>query len=196
VTISTERAGLEEMTPQGVLGDPRQLSFAALVADKSRFRAWYDEALPRVYRYLLTRCGDEALAEEVTQEAFIEALRARRRFEGRSDPVTWICAIGRNRLIDHVRHDRRTAIRHLRLVESRGDLESSAWGASDERETVDRALATLLPDQRVALMFRYLDQMSVREVARLMHRSESATESLLSRARERFRLAYEGQTDA
>lgn len=63
-------------------------------------------------------------------------------------------------------------------------------------ELPHQALAKLLPDQRVALMFRYLDQMSVREVAKLMHRSESATESLLSRAREAFRLAYEGQTDA
>lgn len=184
------------MTPQGVLGDPRPLSFAALVADPTRFRAWYDEALPRVYRYLLTRCGDEALAEEVTQEAFIEALRARRRFEGRSDPVTWICAIGRNRLIDHVRHDRRSASRHLRLIEADADRESRTWGESDAREDVHRALSALLPDQRLALMLRHLDQLPVRDIAGLLHRSESATESVLSRAREAFRVAYEGQNDA
>ena len=182
------------MTPHGAPSETT-ITFAALVADPPRFRAWYDDALPRVYRYVLTRCGDEALAEEVTQEAFIEAVRARRRFEGRSDPVTWICTIGRHRLIDHVRHDRRSVSRQLRLVDTHADVDSRRWAQSDEREDVGRALGALLPDQRLALMLRYLDQLPVREIARSLHRTESATESLLSRARGAFRRAYEGKTD-
>jgi RNA polymerase sigma-70 factor, ECF subfamily len=182
------------MTPVAETQDGRSLE--ALVADPVRFRDWYDDALPRVYRYVLTRCGDVTLAEDVTQEAFVEAIRNRRRFEGRSDAVTWICAIARNRIADHVRHDRRSASRHLRLIEAGSDRESSAWGESDAREDVHRALSTLLPDQRLALMLRYLDQLPVREIADLLQRSESATESMLSRAREAFRTAYEGKSDA
>ena len=174
---------------------PPGLTFASLVANQARFRLWYDDALPRVYRYLLARCGDQALAEEATQEAFVEAVRFRDRFQGRSDPVTWICAIGRNRLVDHVRNDRRVASRHLRLVDSRADHEASVWHASEVRDRVERALTALSPEQRLALMFRYLDEMSVREISSHLGRSESATESLLGRAREGFRRAYEGQTD-
>jgi RNA polymerase sigma-70 factor (ECF subfamily) len=194
VNLSIERTGSEVMTPFGATD--QAVSLDSLVADPLLFRTWYDEALPRVYRYLLTRCGDQALAEEVTQEAFVEAIQSRRKFRGRSDPVTWVIAIGRNRLVDHIRHDRRSASRHLRLIDSRRDLESSAWRTSDEREAIDQALATLLPDQRLALTLRYLDQLPVREIASLLHRSESATESVLSRAREAFRLAYEGHSDA
>jgi RNA polymerase sigma-70 factor (ECF subfamily) len=194
VNIGIERTGSEVMTPVRLTADAGSLQ--TLVADPVRFRAWYDEALPRVYRYLLTRCGDQELAEEVTQEAFVEAIRSRRKFRGQSDPVTWVIAIGRNRLVDHIRHDRRGAARHLRLIDSRRDLESSAWRTSDEREAIDQALATLLPDQRLALTLRYLDQLPVREIAALLHRSESATESVLSRARDAFRLAYEGHSDA
>jgi RNA polymerase sigma-70 factor, ECF subfamily len=51
-------------------------------------------------------------------------------------------------------------------------------------------------DQRMALLFRYLDDLSVREVARLIGRSEKAAESLLARGRESFRQAYGGQFDA
>jgi RNA polymerase sigma-70 factor, ECF subfamily len=171
------------------------ISLEDLVADPVRFRAWYDDALPRVYRYLMARCGDQSLAEEATQEAFVEAIRSRRRFAGRSDPVTWICAIGRNRLVDHARRDRRGAARHLRLVEERVNAESP-WRTSDERDAVEAALTFLAPDQRLSLTLRYLDQLPVREIAGLLHRSESATESLLSRAREGFRRAYEGHTDA
>jgi RNA polymerase sigma-70 factor (ECF subfamily) len=194
VNLGIERTGSEVMTPFGATD--QAVSLEALVADPLLFRTWYDDALPRVYRYLLTRCGDQALAEEVTQEAFVEAIRSRRKFRGRSDPVTWVIAIGRNRLVDHIRHDRRSASRHLRLIDSRRDLESSAWRTSDEREAIDQALATLLPDQRLALTLRYLDQLPVREIAALLHKSESATESVLSRAREAFRLAYEGHSDA
>src|SRR4029077_10931102 len=141
------------------------VSLETLVADPVRFRAWYDEALPRVYRYLLTRCGDQELAEEVTQEAFVEAIRSRRKFRSESDPVTWVIAIGRNRLVDHIRHDRRSATRHVRLIDSGRDVESSAWRTSDEREAINQALTTLLPDQRLALTLRYLDQLPVREIA-------------------------------
>jgi len=182
------------MTPARSTADA--VSLETLVADPVRFRAWYDEALPRVYRYLLTHCGDHELAEEVTQEAFVEAIRSRRKFRGQSDPVTWVIAIGRNRLIDHIRHDRRGAARHLRLIDSRRDLESSAWRTSDEREDVERALSNLSAEHRLALMLRYLDQLPIREIASLLHRSESATESVLTRAREAFRLAYEGHSDA
>jgi RNA polymerase sigma-70 factor (ECF subfamily) len=167
-------------------------SFAELVGNEARFRVWYDEALPRVYRYLLARCGDQSVAEEVTQEAFIEAVRHRRGFEGRSDPVSWICAIGRNRLADHVRRDHRDRARHLRLINVQSDQDPRAWRQSDVREDVERALATLTPEHRLALILCYLDGMRVREVAGLLHRSESATESLLTRAREAFRRAYQG----
>lgn len=170
-------------------------AFEALVADQARFRTWYDDALPRVYGYLLARCGDRSLAEEATQEAFVEAFRARRRFEGRSDPVTWVCAIGRNRLADHVRRDRRSADRQLRLIGAYSEPETSAWRQNDVREGVERALTALTAEQRLSLALRYLDHLHVREIAALLHRSESATESLLGRAREAFRRAYEGQTD-
>src|SRR6266550_7935363 len=143
----------DQMTPSVTSGGGAP-SFDELVANPVRFRLWYDDALPRVYRYLLARCGDQSLAEEATQEAFVEAIRSRRRFEGRSDPVTWICAIGRNRLVDHVRHDQRSARRHLRMINARQDLESTAWQESDEREAVEQALTKLLPDQRLALMLR------------------------------------------
>jgi DNA-directed RNA polymerase specialized sigma24 family protein len=45
-------------------------------------------------------------------------------------------------------------------------------------------------DQRTALMLRYLDNLSVRDIGRLFGRSEKAAESLLTRAREHFRRAY------
>lgn len=171
---------------------PRALE--ALVRDPEAFRDWYDRTLPRVYRYLLSRTNDVSLAEELTQQVFVEAVRHPRRFDGRSDVVTWLCAIGRNKLVDQFRRSGRDADRHQRLtLVQQGPADSTA--AFDERDAIHAALGHLPHDQRLALIFRYLDQMSVREVASQLSRSEKATESLLSRGREAFRAAYGGPID-
>lgn len=174
-----------------------QPSLAALVRDEARFRAWYDAVLPRVHRYLAARCGgDEALAEELTQQTFVEAIRNRSRFDGRSDVVTWLCAIGRNKLVDHHRRHGRDQRRHGELLDQHRLRADAAWRSSEARDAVERALAVLPADQRLALLFRHLDGLSVREVAAVIGRSEKATESLLARARDAFRRAYGGRTDA
>jgi len=170
---------------------------AAIVRDESRFRDWYDATMPRVYRYLAARCGgDDALAEELTQQTFVEAIRHRDRFDGRSDVVTWMCAIGRNKLVDHFRRHGREVRRHERLISDHVEAPDAPWRAAETRDAVETAMAQLPSDQRLALLFRYLDGLSVREVARAIGRSEKATESLLARGREGFRRAYGGRTDA
>ena len=169
----------------------------ALVRDEDAFRDWYDDAMPRVYRYLVSRCGgDHALAEELTQQTFVEAIQRRDRFHGRSDVVTWLIAIGRNRLIDHYRRHGRDERRHGHLIDvSRLDADTD-WDRHERRDEVEAAMATLPPEQRLALLFRYLDDLPVRDVAAALGRSEKATESLLVRARVNFRRAFGGRTDA
>ena len=167
-------------------------SFAALCADEIAFTAWYEGALPRVYGFVHGRVGgDHALAEDITAQAFQEAIRAHRSFDGRSDPVTWICSIARNRVLDHYRRVAREQVRHLRLVvtDLRAD-DTRDWERVDRQDSVLTALSALAPFERNALILRYLDGYSVRETARLIGRSEAATESLLSRARERVRAAF------
>lgn len=171
-------------------------SLAAIVADETAFRAWYDAVLPRVYRYLLARCAhDVALAEELTQQTFVEAIRRRHQFDGRSNVVTWMCAIGRTKLVDDFRRAARDERRQLRLVQG-GTDPGSSWEAVEARQAVEATLARLTPEQRLVLVFKYLDGLPVAEIARAIGRSESATESLLVRAREAFRRAHGGSSDA
>jgi hypothetical protein len=107
-------------------------------------------ALPRVYGFVHARTGgDGTLAEDVTAQAFLEAIRARHGFDDRSDAVTWICSIARDRLIDHYRGAERDRARHLRLIVT--DLnarERSAWERLDDRDAVLSVLATLPPIER------------------------------------------------
>lgn len=136
------------------------------------------------------------MAQELTQETFISAIRGRGRFDGRSDPMTWIIAIARSRLVDHYRREAREERRHLRVVvqeisRAEGSAADAAWDA-DERASVLAALRGLPAEQPAALVLHHVDGLPVREVAGQLGRTESAVESLLARARRRFRQLYEG----
>jgi RNA polymerase sigma-70 factor (ECF subfamily) len=168
---------------------------AALASDDA-FESWYRRTLPRVYAYLFSRCGnDGALAEELSQQTFIAAVDQRSRFDGRSDSVTWLCGIARHKLADHFRVVEREERRRLRLEVRQIQLDHA--GLADRPDFGDRpaiadALRSLPANQRAVIAFVVLDDLPIAEAARLMGKSPAATQSLLHRARDRFRRAYLG----
>lgn len=166
--------------------------FRGMFDDQEAFRHWYDGALPIVYGFVLARCGAEGgTAVEITQEAFVEAVRQRARFTGASDPITWVCGIARHKVADHFRRLERERRRHLRLLGREAAPAVQPGDAVEDRAVVTSALRSLPQSQRAVLAMHYLDGMPVRDVATALGRSESAVESLLARARETFRRTYE-----
>ncbi len=165
----------------------------AVVDDQVAFRRFYEETAPRVYAYLYSRTGSVTTAEELTQETFIEVIRNPRNFDGRSDPVPWLIGVARHRLSRFFRTaklDDDRGHRMVREIEVSG--EDPSWRRLEDRDLVENALAALPADQRSALMLRFSEDLSVRDVARVIGRSEDATESLLRRARRSFETAYRG----
>lgn len=176
----------------------RVAAFRASLASEAAFRRFYDDALPRVYGYLLNRCqGDGTLAEDLAQIAFSEAVRRRNTFDGRSDPVTWLIGIARHKLADHFREQDREERRRMHLVvrELTVDRDAGVWRELDQRQELIAALGRLTVIQRAVLILHYGDGLPVRDVAHEIGRSESATESLLTRARDALRVAYRESTD-
>lgn len=163
----------------------------ATLADEAAFSRWYERSAPRVYAYVFNRCGGTAdVAEELTQQTFVEALRRRGGYDGRGDVVAWLCGIARHKLADHYRRLEREQRRHRRLVVRDLTIAQGGWGAADTRVAIDAALSELTPEHRLVLLFRYLDRQGVPEIARTIGRSVEATESLLARARRSFARAY------
>ena len=145
----------------------------------------YDEALPHVYGYLVRRCDHPATAEDLTADTFLAAVAAHD--AGHEITVGWLIGTARHKLVDHWR---RTERHRAALVE--------LWDATDPPDDhegpVDTAhvrqiLDRLAPPHRAALVLRYVDGLSVPEVAALLDRSVHATESLLMRAKAAYRNA-------
>jgi RNA polymerase sigma-70 factor (ECF subfamily) len=154
----------------------------------------YDRSLPEVFGYLVRRCPTEALAEDLTAETFLAAVDAVRKGRGERLTTGWLITVARNKLVDHWRRAEREQ-RGLQLMVTPEPVPE----ADDWIEELDpgRALAVLDelgPHHRVALTLRYLDGLSVPQVADQLDRTVHATEALLVRARVAFRRAYEARS--
>jgi RNA polymerase sigma-70 factor (ECF subfamily) len=175
-----------------------RFSLTSIVEDDVAFRRWYDETAPRVYAYLYSRTGSQADAEELTQETFIEVVKHPGTFDGREEVVPWLIGIARHRLAKHfarTKLDDDRAQRAVREIQAAGHDERPFRGVED-RDQVEMALSMLQPLQRAALMYRFAEDLPVKDVAAALNRSENATESLLRRARASFETAFRGSSDA
>ena len=182
----------DNIVEPAALASERPSELDAAFGDEVAFRTWYERSLPRVYAYLFHRCGrDAALAEELTQQAFVEVVRSRGRFHGRSDALTWVIGIARNKLVDYFRRAARDE-RRLAALGARDftDKPGPEWPEA-ERDGVDEALGVIPPFQRAVLVLHYMDHLSVRDVSKQIGKSEAATASLLARGRDAFRQAYQ-----
>ena len=147
----------------------------------------YDRALPEVYGYLLARCGQRAVAEDLTAETFLAAVRSEADGGGPTT-VPWLIGTARHKLVDHWRRREREE-RGLRLLDAEADEDP--WDAELDALRAAEVLDRLSPGHRAVLTLRYLDDLPVPQVAALLGRTLHATETLLVRARSAFRRNYE-----
>lgn len=150
----------------------------------------YDSALPQVYGYLRRRCGQTALAEDLTAETFLAAADRCRRADPPPMSVGWLIGIARHKLLDHWRRAEREQ-RTMRLVAAEPVVTEDPWEARLDALLARDVLGTLGPHHQAALTLRYLDGLPVAEVAVALDRTLHATEALLVRAKQAFRRAYE-----
>ena len=163
------------------------------LSDPAVFDAFYMEALPVVYGYFLRRCGGvPAVAEDLTQETFLSAVRQIGKGTRVDAPLPWLIGIARHRLIDHYRAAAAEERRYRPFDDAVFDLagDRDEFTAVLDRHQAIAALNALPASQRLAISLRYLDGLSVPEIAAAMSKSVHAVESLLARGRATFKQHY------
>ena len=151
--------------------------------------ALYPDALPEVYGYLRARCGSTNTAEELTSETFLSAVHSAKTGTVSEVTVAWLIGIARHKLMDQWRRSAREA-RNLKAVEDMTVPFDDPWDATIDAHVAHAVLGAMGVHHRSALTLRYLDGLSVPQVASALGRTVHATEALLVRARNAFRLAY------
>ena len=134
------------------------------------------------------------MAEDVTAETFLAAVSAVQRDAVETMTVAWLVGVARHKLVDHWRRQAREDS-GLRLLNDE-QVEDDGVDERFDRAQAQAVLLQLGAHHRSALTLRYLDGLSVPEVAECLGRTVHATEALLVRARNAFRALYpEGGTD-
>jgi RNA polymerase sigma-70 factor (ECF subfamily) len=170
--------------------------------DDAAFEEFFDDYYPRLFRFALARLANQDAADEAAQATMVQALRGLGQYRGEASLFTWLCAICRNEIAAVARRAGRQPTVPLQAddPEVRAVLESLvATGASldadlaraDLGRLVQTALDYLPPRYSRVLVWKYLEDLSVREIAARLYVSPKAAESLLTRARDAFREAFD-----
>lgn len=178
----------------------------ARAGDGDAFTTLVDRHQGAVYNIVLRTVRDPALAEDVTQDAFVRAWRSLAQFRG-GNVRGWIMRIAVNRAYDTLRSQRRRPADSLDAFEVEpvprwsstvaGGEDPPAFSARAELSAVlERLLARLPDDQRTALLLVDLEGFSYDEAAGIMAVAPGTIKSRISRARARLREAIRADTDA
>lgn len=152
--------------------------------------------LPSIWRFVYVRVkGDEHLAEDIVSETVVALIRAAKEETEIENPVTWMRSVAQNKVIDHFRSAARVRemIQKMTHATDGADHDDAVrLQLARERVAQVRELMDGLPEQyRIALEWKYLEKLSVREIAERWETTEKAAESILFRARREFRDQYE-----
>jgi RNA polymerase sigma-70 factor (ECF subfamily) len=176
--------------------DDREVLEACQRGERDAFRAFFEANRDRVYSIALRYSGgDEAAAMDIAQDTFLKLLSRIQDFRGDSSFDSWLYRIVANSCLDH----RRRARRLLPLLEDwvnlfacRRETALQDLLQAEMRDSVQRTVATLKPEQRIVVVLRYTENLSYEEIAEILGCSSGTVASRLNRAHKVLerRLAY------
>lgn len=175
--------------------DERFLVGRMVRGDENAFEEFFGAHFGPLFRFALPRVGGDAdAAEEVVQLALCRAVRKLATYRGEASLLTWLCTICRHEIHDWLEKQRRIPPM-VELVEDLPEIRAAldSLDALQRKETARRVQVVLdrLPDRYGdALEWKYIEGLSVAEIAVRLGVATKAAESLLARARTAFRDAF------
>ena len=165
--------------------------------EPAAFARLYRAYAAPLYRYLLSRCGVCADAEDLTSQVFLEALAGLSRYRHRGYFKAWLFSIARHRLLNY--HSRRRPESDLPEEENQSSGESSDPLAEiigrEEKEELLREIERLSAQEQELLRLRFVGELKYAEIAHLLGRREGAVKKQLYRLLERLESRLEDKND-
>jgi len=169
---------------------------------RKKFSKIYDQYVEKIYRFVFLKVSSKEIAQDLTSETFLKCWEVFNRKENPSsneqkieNPQAFLYQIARNLVIDHYREKGKYQVVSAEtspIADPRNDLEEKVILNSD-LEIVRNHLSSLKDDYQNAILWYYLDDLPICEVAKLLDKSEDATRVLIHRAlkslREKINLA-------
>ena len=182
------------------LGD-HQLMYRVAMAEKEALEALYARYSSSVYSLAMFMLKQEALAEEVTQDIFLNIWTKASSYKAeRGEPKSWIMSVAHHRIVDVIRSRRRTqnvtdpgAYDRLETLPSPRISTEEEVERRIEREYILEALDTLPPEQREVIMLAYFEGYSQSEMAKILNQPLGTVKTRVRLAMKKLRAALEGE---
>ena len=171
---------------RGELPEQQAVLERAKCADPAALGVLYDQYVEKIYLYVYHRVGQADVAEDLTGQVFMRMLEAVRSGHGWQSSFTgWLYRIAHNLVIDHYRRKGRTKLVDIddatpMQAQSGNPVESTEL--QFERQRLRDALRELTDEQSQVISLRFLEDLSIAEVADIMQKTEGAVKALQYRA--------------
>jgi RNA polymerase sigma-70 factor (ECF subfamily) len=156
--------------------------------DRLAMQALYARHHVKVFRFVLRLVRNEASAQDLISEVFLDVWRQAARFEGRSAVSTWILAIARFKALSSVRRRKEAQLDEEKAerIEDEADTPEVALQKKDTGEVLRQCLAKLSPDHREIIDLVYYHEKSVEEVAEIVDIPENTVKTRMFYARKKL----------
>lgn len=159
--------------------------------DNTELEKLYSEHFPRVYRTAFFVTGDHQMAEDVAQEAFFKAFTNLHKLQERKKFGSWINVIASNYAVDLIRKNKKvffTDNMETYSGEAHEDKPDENWEKEESMQEVRDALSRLEPEEREILVLKYFNEMSIKDMAKMLNTPSGTVKSRLFRARDKVRI--------
>jgi RNA polymerase sigma-70 factor (ECF subfamily) len=142
----------------------------------------------RVFRFVLRLVRDEAAAEDLISEVFLDVWRQAGKFEGRAAVSTWLLAIARFKALSALRRKPEQELDEeaAEAIEDSSDTPEVALAKKDKSGVIRKCLTALSPDHREIIDLVYYHEKSVEEVAEIVGIPENTVKTRMFYARKKL----------
>jgi len=137
------------------------------------FSEIYDKYIEKIYRFIFLKVNSQDIAEDLTSETFLRVFESFKT-NNIENPQAFLYRVARNLVTDHYREKGRTQIvsaDYVSVVDPEENLEKKAILNSD-MDNIRTALASLKREYQDVIIYHYLDELSIPEIAKIMEKSE------------------------
>lgn len=167
--------------------DERELISRARRDDEAAYRALYDANVERTFRVVFRMVGEESLARDYTQDAFVRAFRKLDQFRGDAAFSTWLHRIAVSVTLNGLRRRKRRRERERSLDDVVGLAAPSGSSEPDLKERIRRAVDGLSEIYRTVFLMHDLEGFTHEEIAEVLGVAVGTSKARLSRARAQLR---------
>jgi RNA polymerase sigma factor (sigma-70 family) len=179
------------------MSDEEAVSLYLDTQNVNYFNLLYDRYNEKVYAKCISMLKEEELAEDAVQEIFVKVLLNFSKFSNKSKFSTWLYSITFNYCIDAIRKKQKG--NEVAFDDGRMDIEDDSLFEAEIMEVsvirLKEVLDDMNADDKSVLLMKYQDDMSIRDMAEVLNKSESAIKMQILRAKERFLNIYHQKFD-